>query len=81
MSPRSIKVLKLASVLALVALALMMWGVVDPRPLPVLVGLMIGQGLGTLSFLLYLVVIGADLRISRKLRPAEADVPPEPPAA
>jgi len=78
-SPRSVRVLKVASVLALVALALMMWGVVDPRPLPVLVGLMIGQGLGTLSFILYLVVIAADLRLRRKLR-AE-DVPPENPAA
>ena len=67
MSTRREKVLRVASVLALVGLALMGWGVRDPRPLPVLVGLSIGQGIGTMSFLLYLLVVATDLRIKKRL--------------
>jgi hypothetical protein len=68
-STRREKVLRVASVLALVGLALMVWGVLDPRPLPVLVGLSIGQGIGTMSFLLYLLVVATDLRIKKRLGP------------
>lgn len=68
MSSRSEKVLRIASVLAILGLGLMVWGVLDPRPLPVLMGLTIGQGIGTLSFLLYLIVVAADLGLKRKLR-------------
>ena len=62
------RLLRVACVLALIALGLIVWSLVDPRPLPVLVGLSIGQGLGTLSFLAYLIIIAADLHIRRKLR-------------
>lgn len=66
------KVLRVASVLAMLGLGLMIWGVLDPRPLPVLVGLSVGQGIGTFSFLLYLLVVAADLRIKRRLAREEA---------
>lgn len=62
------RALRIASVLALVGLALMVWSVVDPTPFPVILGLSVGQGIGTLSFLLYLVVIAADLGVRGKLR-------------
>ena len=47
---------------ALLALALMVWSVLDPRPLPVVVAMSVGQAIGTLSLLLYLVVVSFDLR-------------------
>jgi hypothetical protein len=49
-------------VLALAALALMVWSLLDPRPVPVIVAMSVGQVLGTLSFLAFLVVVATDLR-------------------
>jgi len=54
--------LRIAAVLALVGLALMVWGSLDPTPLPVIVAMSVGQGIGIVSFLIYLVVVVADLR-------------------
>jgi hypothetical protein len=59
---RTTVVLSIASVLALLGLALMLWGVLVPTALPVIMAMSIGQGLGILSFLLYLGVVVADLR-------------------
>jgi hypothetical protein len=64
-------VLLVASLLTLVGLALMVWSVLDPRPLPVVFGLSIGQGLGGLGFALYGIIVGIDLWKARIL-----DVPP-----
>ena len=65
---RSELILRLAAVCALVGLALIAWSILDPRPLPILVGLSIGQGVGTLSFLGFLVVVAADLRVKRQVQ-------------
>jgi hypothetical protein len=54
--------LRVASVLALVGLALMVWSVFDPRPLPVIVAMSVGQVLGTLSFVVFIATALADLR-------------------
>jgi len=54
--------LRIASVLAIIGLALMVWGCLDQTPLPVILAMSIGQGFGILSFLLYLVVVVVDLR-------------------
>lgn len=62
------RVLRVACVLALVGLALMTWSVVDPRVWPVLVALSAGQVIGTLSLLLYAVVVIRDLGILRRIR-------------
>ena len=51
--------------MALVSLALMAWSMLDPRPLPVLVAMSAGQGLGTLSLLMFFAVVVADLRRAR----------------
>lgn len=59
---RAMKILRIASALALAALALMVWSLFDPRPPPVLIGLSLGQALGTLSFVAYLVVVAWDIR-------------------
>jgi hypothetical protein len=64
------RALQLASVCALVGLALMVWGLLDPHALPVLVGLTLGQAIGTASFMLFGIVVAADLHLRRKLKNA-----------
>ena len=54
-----------ACVLALGALGLMVWSLFDPRPVPVIAAMSIGQVLGTLSFASFLYVLVADLRAQR----------------
>ena len=65
--------LSIACVLALVALALIVWSIVDPRPVPVVAAMSVAQGLGTLSLLVYLVVVGEDLYKARVLGNAKRD--------
>jgi hypothetical protein len=69
--PRNETLLRVACVLGLVALPLMVWSVFDPTVWPVLVALSIGQVIGTLSFVLFLVVVARDLDIVKRLRPGE----------
>ena len=64
---RARRVLSLACGLALVALALIVWSIVDPRPIPVVAAMSLAQGLGTLSLLLYLIVVIAELRRAQVL--------------
>jgi hypothetical protein len=55
------RLLRIAAWAALVALVLMIWSFHDSSPL-VLVGFMVlGQSLGTLSLVLYLIVVFADV--------------------
>jgi hypothetical protein len=65
--PTNERLLRIACVLALVALPLMVWSLFDPRVWPVLIALSVGQGLGTLSFVMFLVAVGRDLQLKRKL--------------
>jgi hypothetical protein len=51
-----------ACYLALAALALILWSLVQPAPLPVIGAMTLGQLLGTLSLLFFLHAIVADLR-------------------
>ena len=62
---RAHMVLRIAAVLAIFGLAMMVWSVLKPTPMPVVLAMSVGQGAGTLSFLLYLLVIIADLRRAR----------------
>lgn len=41
--------------LGLAALALMVWSVLDPRPVPVFLAMSIGQAIGTASLALFLL--------------------------
>jgi hypothetical protein len=61
-SRRRMRVLQVAAVLALFGLAMMVWAVLAPTPMPVILAMTVGQGAGTLSFLLYLFVVISDLR-------------------
>lgn len=65
--PSDRALLRTACVLGLVALPLMVWSVLEPTVWPVLVALTFGQVLGTLSFVLYLVVVVRDLELVRRL--------------
>jgi hypothetical protein len=56
------KILRAACVLALVAIALMVWSVLDPRPAPVVIAMSIGQVFGTLALAAFVYVILSDLR-------------------
>lgn len=66
--------LRIACVLAMVGLALMMWSLLDPHARPVLIALSLGQGIGTLSLVLYVRVIIRDYR-ERRRRLAKGDAP------
>lgn len=76
--------LRVASVLALIGLALMGLSVAWPRPLPVIVALSVGHALGIGAFLCYLLAVVVDARRFAPLEPrASAQAPspaPAPPA-
>jgi hypothetical protein len=60
--------LRIAAVLTLIALALMVWSVLVPTPLPVMVAMTVGQGLGTAAFAIYGFVVYRDITRARKDR-------------
>lgn len=66
--PSNERLVRVAAILALVALPLMVWSIVDPTVWPVLVALSLGQGIGTLSFVLFLVAVARDLGLKKKIR-------------
>jgi hypothetical protein len=59
--------LRIAAVMALVGLAFMVWAVLVPTPMPVVLAMSVGQGLGTLSLLIFGAVVLSDLRRRRIL--------------
>ncbi|MEO8877940.1 MAG: hypothetical protein ABI461_20270 [Polyangiaceae bacterium] len=67
-SPR---ILKAACVLALAALGLMSWSLFDPRPIPVVLAMSLGQVLGTMSLGAFVVVVVVDVRT--RLKAAKPD--------
>lgn len=73
--PAPRRVMTIACVLALFALSLIVWSLLDPRPIPVIVAMSVAQILGTLSFAAFLVVVAGDLRSRYKAVP---DAPHDP---
>lgn len=68
MSDKRIRqVLVVACSMCLFALGLIVWSIVAPSPLSVMVAMSAAQGIGTLSLLLYVWIVIADLRRSRVL--------------
>lgn len=63
-----------ACVLSLLALTLMVWSVLDPRPIPVMLAMSAGQALGTLSLFAVAVVVIRGL--SREPRTKATTPPP-----
>jgi hypothetical protein len=67
--------LRLSAVLTLLALALMVWSVFQPTPMPVMLAMSLGQALGTGAFAMFGLAILIDLRRSRRIR-RESGLPP-----
>lgn len=59
---------RIAAVLTLIGLALMVWSMVDPTPLPVMLAMSVGQVVGTGAFALYGLAVYIDLRRIRRER-------------
>jgi hypothetical protein len=70
------RVLQGACVLALLGLGLFVWSLVDPRPIPVVLAMSVGQVLGTLSFLAFLAVVVYDLRKAQRMEKDGAEATP-----
>lgn len=54
--------LRVSAVLTLVGLGFMLWSMLVPTPMPVMLAMSVGQGLGTMAFGLYLFVVIRELR-------------------
>lgn len=65
------RLLQLSIVLTIAGLALMVWSMLKPTPLPVMLAMTVGQVLGTAALALFILVIVRDVRSRRR--------PPEPP--
>jgi hypothetical protein len=73
--------LRAAAILTLFGLALMVWSMLDPTPLPVMLAMSLGQVLGTVAFALYGLAIWKDLRRIRRVRRESLTNIPVQPAA
>ncbi len=62
--------------LGLIGLALMTWSLFDQGWIPIMMAMSVGQGIGTLSFALFLVIVFIDLRHA-EFRPSIPHVPPK----
>jgi hypothetical protein len=60
--------LRVSAVLTLIALALIVWSVLVPTPLPVMLAMTVGQGVGTVAFAIFGVIVFKDLTRSRRAR-------------
>ena len=58
----AVKLLRWSALLTLIALALMVWSMLVPTPLPVMLAMTLGQVIGTSAFGLYLYVVIRDIR-------------------
>jgi peptidoglycan/LPS O-acetylase OafA/YrhL len=54
--------LRWSALFTLVGLALMVWSMLQPTPLPVMLAMSVGQLIGTAAFGLYLLVVVRELR-------------------
>ena len=73
---RNRRILEAASVTTLVALGLILWSEAVPKPLPVIVAMTVGQGLGTLSLLAFFWVVASDVRTARRRARQSSNPPP-----
>jgi len=71
------KLMVYACWLGLIGLALMVWSLFDQGWIPVMAAMSVGQGIGTLSFALFLVIVFIDLR-QAEFRPSLPPRPPDP---
>lgn len=69
--------LRLACFATLGALAMMAWGILQPKPLAVIAAMSVGQGLGTLGALLFGLVVLPDIKPLFRKRSSAPPPPPE----
>lgn len=62
---RTVLALRVSAVLTLIGLALMVWSMLQPTPLPVMLAMTVGQGFGTVALGLFLYVVIRDVRRDR----------------
>ena len=72
------KLMVYACVFGLIGLALMSWSLFDQGWIPVMAAMSVGQGIGTLSFVLFLVIAIIDLQ-KAEFRPPIPNPRPKPP--
>jgi hypothetical protein len=53
-------ILVVAAIMTLFGLALMVWSMAEPTPMPVILAMSVGQGLGIFAFLLFGIVVLVD---------------------
>jgi MFS family permease len=53
-------ILVVAAIMTLIGLALMVWSMAEPTPMPVILAMSVGQGIGILAFLLFGIVVLVD---------------------
>ena len=53
-------ILVATTIMTLIGLALMVWSMAEPTPMPVILAMSVGQGVGILAFLLFGVVVLVD---------------------
>jgi hypothetical protein len=59
------RALRWAALSGIASLALMVWGVLDPRPIALVIAMSVGQALGTVAFLVFCLLDLTDLRNAR----------------
>lgn len=66
LGPRATLGLRISAVLTLIGLALMVWSMLVPTPLPVMLAMSVGQLVGTTAFAIYIVIVVRQLRRERR---------------
>ena len=59
--------LRLSAAFALLSLGLMMWSFFDQRPIVLVAAMSLGQGIGTISLVVFAMVVLLDLRRTDRL--------------
>ena len=81
-SRRTRGILVVAAIMTLIGLALMIWSMAQPTPMPVILAMSVGQGLGILAFVLFGIVVLVDqLRKQREAGASETATSSDTPEA
>ncbi len=67
--------LRISSILTLVGLALIIWPLFDRTLIPIMVGMSVAQGIGTLAFGCYAFVVIKDIRSKYVRRKSMESIP------
>ena len=59
---------RVSGVLTILGLALMVWSMLQPTPLPVMLAMSVGQAIGTSAFAIYVYVVVRDIRRHRRAK-------------